>query len=99
MLAVSNLIWAFLVGVGSGNCTSCVGTAVNVGDTAIAVEASIGDGDGGTGVVVAVDVGEADAVGDGDGVNVGKLVGVTVGWGSRGGSPSGGSPPSRDCIK
>ena len=67
-------------------------TAVGVGGTAVGVSV----GDSGRGVVVAVDAGEANVVGDGVEVKGGKLVGVIVGLGNRGGSPSGGSPPSRD---
>ena len=70
-------------------------TAVGEDDTAAGSDV----GDEGTGVVVAVDVGEGTIVGDVVAVFAAKLVGVTVGCGSTGGSPSGGSPPSSAWIR
>ena len=70
-------------------------TAVGDGETAV------GESVGGevTGVPVAVGDGEGVTVGVVTGVAVSKLVGVIVGWGRSGGSPSGGKPPSRDWIR
>ena len=70
--------------------------ATAVGEGSMAAGVSVGNE--GTGVLVTVGTGE-ELVGDVVGVEVGELVGVIVGWGSRGGAPSGGSPPSRDWIR
>ena len=57
------------------------------------------DGEGGTGVSVIVGTGVGVAEGEAVGIKVDALVGVMVGWGGRGGNPSGGSAPSRDWIR